>query len=55
MAFDIEALLAAVQGPSEVGENLEYDPGFANLERALIGKPEQQIEAYEGTGDCQCH
>src|ERR1041385_1322226 len=43
MAFDIEALLAAVPGPSEVGENLEYDPASANLERALVGKPEQQI------------
>ena len=43
MAFDIEALLAPVPGPSEVGENLEYDPASANLERALVGKPEQQI------------
>src|ERR1700753_485952 len=43
MAFDLEGLLAPLQSPSETGENLEYDPAFAALERALAGKPEQQI------------
>jgi type VI secretion system protein ImpA len=43
MAFDFETLLAPAEGPVDVGENLEYDPAFAALERALVGKPEQQI------------
>jgi type VI secretion system protein ImpA len=43
MAFDLEALLAALPSPSDTGENLEYDPAFAALERALAGKAEQQI------------
>ena len=42
MAVDVGALLApASDGAS--GENLDNDPSFGDLERALAGKPERQI------------
>jgi type VI secretion system protein ImpA len=41
-AIDIEKLAQAVSEESPCGENLEYDPVFAAMERAAQGKPEQQ-------------
>lgn len=43
MSTDLEQLLRAVREDAPAGENLEYDPGFADLERAAKGKPEQQM------------
>jgi type VI secretion system protein ImpA len=45
MKFDLEALLKEVSPDAPTGENLEYDPSFAELERAAAGKPEQQMGA----------
>jgi len=40
----LEVLLAPVSSESPCGADLEYgDPAFAELERAVLGKPEQQI------------
>lgn len=38
-----ESLLADLSPESPCGENLEYDPIFAEMERAAQGKPEQQF------------
>jgi len=38
-----ESLLADLSPESPCGENLEYDPVFAEMERAAQGKPEQQF------------
>lgn len=44
MAFlDSESLLRPISDAQPSGPNLEYDPAFADLERALVGKAEQQI------------
>jgi type VI secretion system protein ImpA len=40
---DIPALLNEVSPDSPCGENLEYDPQFGEMERAAVGKPEQQF------------
>ena len=40
--LDSAADLADLPGESPAGENLEFDPGFAELERLAQGKPEQQ-------------
>jgi type VI secretion system protein ImpA len=42
MSFDLESLLTEVSPSAPTGENLEYDPAFAALERSLAGKPERQ-------------
>lgn len=44
MAFlDSESLLRPISVPEPAGPNLEYDTLFAELERSLAGKAEQQI------------
>jgi type VI secretion system protein ImpA len=43
MAIDIENLLQPVSPDDIAGTNLEYDPAFAELERAVLGKPDQQM------------
>jgi type VI secretion system protein ImpA len=40
---DSESLLRPISEVLPSGPNLEYDPLFADLERALVGKAEQQI------------
>ena len=42
---DVDQLLTPVSEESPSGENLEYDPSFAELERAAAGEPER----YSGT------
>ncbi|MDB4982865.1 MAG: type secretion-associated protein ImpA family [Myxococcales bacterium] len=42
-SVDIAALTAPIPGEDPCGPNLEYDAEFAALERACVGKPEQQI------------
>jgi type VI secretion system protein ImpA len=41
--IDANALLQPVSPDSPCGENLEYDPIFGQMERAGVGKPEQQF------------
>jgi type VI secretion system protein ImpA len=41
--IDIAPLLGEISAQSPSGENLEYDPLFGAMERAAIGKPEQQF------------
>lgn len=41
-AIDVEELLQPVPGADPCGEDLEYDAAFGELERAALGKPEQQ-------------
>jgi type VI secretion system protein ImpA len=41
--IDVEALLAPLSDESPCGDNLEYDAQFGELERAAVGKPEQQF------------
>ena len=41
--MDLETLLAPVNPDDPCGADLEYDPGFAEMERLTQGKPEQQI------------
>jgi type VI secretion system protein ImpA len=38
---DVDQLLTPVSAESPSGENLEYDPSFAELERAAAGEPER--------------
>jgi type VI secretion system protein ImpA len=40
--IDLEACLQPISSDSPSGENLEYDAAFGELERACIGKPEQE-------------
>jgi type VI secretion system protein ImpA len=40
---DSESLLRPISDSDPAGPNLEYDSAFANLERSLAGKAEQQI------------
>ncbi len=42
-AIDVEALLTEVSADAPCGDNLEYDPGYGELERLCAGKPEQQF------------
>jgi len=42
-AIDVTILLESVSPESPCGDDLEYDPGFGELERAAQGKPEQQF------------
>ena len=41
--IDIAKLLVAVSRDAPCGENLEYDPAFGELERAVQGKPERTM------------
>jgi type VI secretion system protein ImpA len=41
--LDSESLLRPISVPEPAGPNLEYDAGFAEFERSLAGKAEQQI------------
>ena len=41
--IDVEALLVPISEDSPSGENLEYDSQFGEMERAGVGKPEQQF------------
>lgn len=43
MSIDLEKLLLEISPEAPAGANLEYDPGFAELEQAARGKPEQQM------------
>ena len=40
--IDVAALTAPLDGDSPAGPNLEYDAGFAEMEQAAAGTPEQQ-------------
>lgn len=40
---DLESLLNEISSDSPCGENLEYDAQFGEMERASVGKPEQQF------------
>ena len=56
IAIDVESLTAPISAEAPSGENLEYDPDFAEMERAAQGTPEQQygstiIEAKEPEWD----
>ncbi|MBL3589260.1 MAG: type VI secretion system protein TssA [gamma proteobacterium endosymbiont of Lamellibrachia anaximandri] len=42
-AIDVESILQAVSADSPCGEDLEYDPGFIELEQLAAGRAEQQI------------
>jgi type VI secretion system protein ImpA len=41
--LDLQALLAPISDSAPAGENLEYQPEFAALEEAALGKPERQM------------
>ena len=41
--INIEQLLAPISEAEPSGSNLEYDPAFSELERAVQGKPEQHM------------
>lgn len=41
--FDVDELLRGISAEGPCGENLEYDPAFAALERSVQGTPEQQL------------
>lgn len=43
MSLDVELLLKDVSPDQPSGPSLEYDPAYAELERAIQGKPEQQM------------
>lgn len=43
MAIDIDEYLKDIDPDNVCGEDLEYDPKFAELEQTIKGKPEQQI------------
>jgi len=43
--IDLDTLLAEISSDSPSGENLEYDPAYAELERLAARKPEQFIES----------
>jgi len=43
LSVDIENYLTAIDSEKVCGDNLEYDAEFIALERAIEGKPEQQI------------
>jgi len=42
-SLDLEALLAPISEAAPAGANLEYEPEFAGLEEAALGKPERQM------------
>jgi len=42
-SLDIQSLLQPIAPDAPCGENLEYDAAYAGMERAAVGKPEQQF------------
>ncbi len=42
-AIDVKGLLQEISADSSCGEDLEYDPGFIELERLAAGRAEQQV------------
>ena len=49
--LDLPALLAPVSEAAPSGENLEYQPEFAALEEAALGKPERQMGSQTLPGE----
>jgi type VI secretion system protein ImpA len=43
--IDVEALLQPIAPDLPCGDNLEYDSAYGEMERATVGKPEQQFGA----------
>jgi type VI secretion system protein ImpA len=41
--LEVDKLLAPISETEPAGPNLEYDPAFTALEKAAVGKPEQQM------------
>jgi type VI secretion system protein ImpA len=42
-SIDLESLLGEISAESPCGEDLSYDPAYAELDRAVQGTPEQQV------------
>ena len=42
-ALDLESLLKPIRPDAPAGDDLEYDPTYAEMEQAAAGKPEQQM------------
>lgn len=49
--LDLQALLTPVSEAAPSGENLEYQPEFAALEEAALGKPERQMGSQTIPGE----
>jgi type VI secretion system protein ImpA len=49
--LDLQALLAPISDSAPAGENLEYQPEFAALEEAALGKPERQMGTQTLAGE----
>jgi type VI secretion system protein ImpA len=49
--LELEALLAPISESAPCGENLEYQPEFAALEEAALGKPERNMGAQTIAGE----
>lgn len=49
--LDLQALLAPISDAAPAGENLEYQPEFAALEEAALGKPERQMGTQTIAGE----
>lgn len=50
-SLDLQALLAPVSDSAPAGDNLEYQPEFAALEEAALGKPERQMGTQTIAGE----
>jgi type VI secretion system protein ImpA len=55
MNIDPETLLDPVSADNPVGDNLEYDPAFLELERTSQPKPEQQVGGAIVPGEAPDH
>lgn len=49
--LDLQALLTPVSEAAPSGDNLEYQPDFATLEEAALGKPERQMGSQTIPGE----
>jgi type VI secretion system protein ImpA len=49
--LDLQALLTPISEAAPSGENLEYQPEFAALEEAALGKPERQMGSQTIPGE----
>lgn len=49
--LDLQALLAPINESAPSGENLEYQPEFASLEEAAVGKPDRQMGSQTLPGE----
>lgn len=49
--LDLQALLTPISEAAPSGENLEYQPEFAALEEAALGKPERQMGSQTLPGE----